>query len=103
MTTIGFRPLGERLAQHEPRLRQRALGGVDEQEAAVGHRQHALDLAAEVGVAGRVDQVDLGIVGQPERDVLGQDRDAAFPLQRLESRMQLSWAQLRCRGTGRTA
>ena len=49
----------ERLAQHEARLRQRALGGVDEQHHAVDHRQPALDLAAEVGVAGRVDDVDL--------------------------------------------
>ena len=51
----------ERLAQHEPRLRQRPFGGVDEQEHAVGHAQDALDLAAEVGVAGRVDQVDLDV------------------------------------------
>ena len=44
-------PRLERLAQHEARLRQRALGGVDEQQDAVDHRQPALDLAAEVGVA----------------------------------------------------
>ena len=41
----------ERLAQDEARLRQRPLGGVDEQQHAVDHRQPALDLAAEVGVA----------------------------------------------------
>ena len=51
----------ERLAQHEPRLRQRPLGRVDEQEHAVDHRQPALDLAAEVGVARRVDDVDLHV------------------------------------------
>ena len=33
--------------------------GVDEQHHAVDHRQPALDLAAEVGVARRVDQVEL--------------------------------------------
>ncbi len=44
----------ERLAQHEPRLRQRALRGVDEEHHAVDHRQGALDLAPEVGVAGGV-------------------------------------------------
>ena len=49
----------ERLLEHEARLRHRPFGRVDEQEHAVRHRQHALDLAAEVGVAGRVDQVDL--------------------------------------------
>ena len=46
------RQLGlERLAQHEAGLGQRALGGVDEQQHAVDHRQAPLDLAAEVGVA----------------------------------------------------
>ena len=41
----------ERLAQHEARLRQRPLAGVDQQQHAVDHRQRALHLAAEVGVA----------------------------------------------------
>ena len=42
--------------------------------------QHALDLAAEIGVAGRVDDVDLhALVG--DGDVLGQDRDAPLALQ----------------------
>jgi hypothetical protein len=49
---------GEGLAQHEAGLRERALGGVDEQHDAVDHGQAALDLAAEVGVAGGVDDVD---------------------------------------------
>ena len=55
-------PRLERLAQHEARLRQRPLGGVDEQQHAVDHRQPALDLAAEVGVARRVDDVELRAV-----------------------------------------
>ena len=55
-------PRLERLAQHEARLGQRALGGVDEQHDAVDHRQPALDLAAEVGVAGGVDEVELDLV-----------------------------------------
>src|SRR5262245_19102199 len=49
----------ERLPQHETRLRKRALACVDEEEHAVDHRQSTLDLAAEVCVAGRVDDVDL--------------------------------------------
>ena len=52
-------PRLERLAQHEARLRQRALARVDEQQHAVDHRQTALDLPAEVGMARRVDDVDL--------------------------------------------
>ena len=42
----------ERLAQDEAGLGQRALAGVDQQQDAVDHGQGALDLAAEVGVAG---------------------------------------------------
>ena len=57
----------ERLAQDEARLRQRALAGVDQQQHAVDHRQPALDLAAEVGVAGRVDDVDLHAAGGGRR------------------------------------
>ena len=60
-TMTGSRRL-ERLAQDEARLGQRALGGVDEQHHAVDHRQPALDLAAEVGVAGGVDEVDLDLL-----------------------------------------
>ena len=70
----------ERLAQHEPRLRQRALRRVDEQQHAVDHRQPALDLAAEVGVAGRVDDVDLR-VAEPDGRVLGEDRDPLLALE----------------------
>ena len=51
----------ERLREHEPRLRQRPLGGVDEEHDAVHHAERALHLAAEVGVAGRVDDVDLDL------------------------------------------
>ncbi len=50
---------GQGLAQHEAGLRQRALGGVNEEDDAVDHGQAALDLAAEVGVAGGVDHVDV--------------------------------------------
>ena len=52
------KPRLQRLAQHEPGLRQRPLGGVDQQGDAVDHRQAALDLAAEVGVARGVDDVE---------------------------------------------
>ena len=75
------RQLGlERLAQHEPGLRQRSLAGIHQQDHAVDHGQAALDLAAEVGVPGRVDDVD-GHAAVPDRGVLGQDRDALLPLQ----------------------
>ena len=59
MHTIGGSPASSAFLQHEAGLRQRAFGGVDQQHDAVDHRQRALHLAAEVGVAGRVDDVDL--------------------------------------------
>ena len=70
----------ERLAEHEARLGQRAFARVDEEQHAVDHPQAPLHLAAEVGVAGRVDDVDLhpAVV---DRRVLGQDRDALLALE----------------------
>ena len=70
----------ERLAQHEPRLRQRPFRRVDEQHDRVDHRQRPLDLAAEIGVARGVDDVDQG-VAVVDGGVLGQDRDAALALE----------------------
>ena len=70
----------ERLAQHEAGLGQRALGRVDQQQHAVDHGQRPLDLAAEVGVAGGVDDVQLD-VAVADGGVLGQDRDALLPLE----------------------
>ena len=79
----------ERLAQDEARLRHRAFDGVDQQQAAVGHVEDALDLAAEVGVAGGVDDVDLDApVG--DRGVLGEDGDAALALQVVRVHDQLA-------------
>src|ERR671914_503332 len=88
-------PRLERLAEHEASLRQRPLGGIDEQHHAVDHRQPALDLAAEVGVAGRIDQVELD-VAVPHGGVLGEDRDAALAL--LVHRVEDPVGQLLVRG-----
>jgi hypothetical protein len=43
----------------------------------IHHRQDALDLAAEIGVAGRVDDVDAGVL-PVDRGRLGEDGDAAL-------------------------
>ena len=67
----------QRLARDEARLRHRAFDGVDDQQHAVDHRQHALHLAAEVGVARRVDDVDAR-AAVIDGAVLRQDRDATF-------------------------
>ena len=67
----------QRLAQHEPCLRQRSLRGIDEQQHAIDHRQRALHLTAEIGVAGGVDDVDERVV-IVDGGVLGEDGDAAL-------------------------
>jgi hypothetical protein len=61
----------QRLGQHELGLRHDAFLGVDQQDAAVHHAEDALHLAAEVGVAGRVDDVDARLAGLavPEHEV----------------------------------
>ena len=75
----GRQVLGECLLQHVAGLRQGPLGGVDEQQHAVDHGERTLDLTAEVGVAGRVDQVDLGAFPGDRRG-LGEDGDPALAL-----------------------
>ena len=74
----------QRAAEHEAGLGHGALGGVDEQDDAVDHLQDALDLAAEVGVAGGVDDVDLR-VAVLDGGVLGEDGDAALTLEVVRS------------------
>ena len=71
---------GERLLEDEIGLRHGAFGGVDEQEHAVRHLQHPLDLPAEIGVARRVDDVDqISLI--EKGTVFRGDGDAPFPLQ----------------------
>jgi len=67
------------VTQHEAGLGHGTLKSVDQQQGAVGHTQHALDLAAEVGVARGVDDVDLNVLVL-DRDVLGENRNAALAL-----------------------
>ena len=70
----------ERLAEHEARLRERALGRIDHEQHAVDHRERPFDLPAEVGVARRVDDVDLD-PAVSDRGVLGEDRDPLLALE----------------------
>jgi len=74
----------QRAGEDEARLRHGALSGVDEQDNAVDHLEDTLDLAAEVGVARGVDNVDLG-VAVADGGVFGEDRDAALTLASFES------------------
>ena len=76
----GLVPQFERLAEDEARLRHRPIHGIHEQQHTVHHIQHALDLATEIGVAGRIHDVDFG-GAVCDRGVLGENRDAALALQ----------------------
>ena len=67
----------QRLADHELGLRHRPFGGVDQHQDAVDHAENALDLAAEIGVARGVDDVDAH-AAPDDRGAFGQDRDAAL-------------------------
>ncbi len=73
-------PQPERLAQHEARLRHRPLGGVDQEHDRIDHAEDALDLGAEVGVAGGIDDVD-DLAVPLDGGVLGEDRDAPLSLE----------------------
>ena len=70
----------ERLGDDELGLRQRALGRIHQHQGTVDHIEDALDLAAEIGVAGGVDDIDTHILPQNRRG-LRQDGDAPFTFQ----------------------
>ena len=67
----------DRLFQDKPGLGHGAVDGVHQQKTTIGHVHNSLDLAAEVGVARSVNDVDLGAVVS-NGGVLSENRDAAF-------------------------
>jgi hypothetical protein len=76
----------EGLFEHEAGLRHGPLSRVHQQQHPVDHVHHPLDLAAEIGVPGCIDDIDLDLALDcrvPDRNggVLGQDGDAALALQ----------------------
>ncbi len=73
-------PAPQRLRDDELGLRHRPLGRVDQHQHAIDHAQDALDLAAEIGVAGGVDDVDAGLAPH-QRRAFRQDCDTALALQ----------------------
>ena len=75
-----LKAVGERLAQHEAGLGLGPVVGVHEEKHPVDHPERPLDLAAEVRVPGRVDDVDRLVV-PVDRGVLGLDRDALLLLE----------------------
>ncbi len=76
----GLRVVLERFAQDETSLRLGSVVRVDNQEDAVDHLHDTLDLAAEVRMAGGVDDVDA-IAVPLEGGVLRANGDSFFALQ----------------------
>ncbi len=76
----GLQPNFQRLAQDELGLRHRAFGRVYQNDRPVDHRQDAFDLAAEIGVARRVDDINANVLPH-HRGRLGEDGDAALALE----------------------
>ncbi len=70
----------KRFLQDEACLGHAALERIDEQQHAVDHEEDALHFAAEIGVAGGIDDVDLR-VAVAHGGVFGQNGDAALPLE----------------------
>ena len=70
---------GQCLREDVSGLGHRPFGGVDEQQHTIDHRERPLDLAGEVGVTRRVDQVD-GDALPLDRRSLGENRDPALAL-----------------------
>ena len=69
-----------RLLEDVARLRQRPLGRIHQQQDGIDHVQAALDLSAEVGMAGRVDDVQANPV-VVDRSLLGENGDPLLALQ----------------------
>ena len=70
----------QRLLKDKAGLGHGSLGRVHQQKNAVHHLEDPLHLASEVGVPGRIDNVDLDIL-IVYRGILCQNGDAPFPLQ----------------------
>ena len=61
-------------------MRQRPFAGIDQQQHAIDDLQGALDFAAEVAVARRIDDIDLHAVIADARG-LGENRDSPLALE----------------------
>ena len=74
----GLQAVLECLLGNESGLGHRSVNRVHQEEDGVDHREHALHLAAEVGVARGVDDVDP-VVLPVDCGVLREDGDSSFP------------------------
>ena len=80
MTTMGLAPASSALRSTNCVCACGPSCGIHHEQHAVDHVHDALHFAAEIGVAGSVDDVDVVILVF-ESGVLGADGDALFPLE----------------------
>ena len=72
--------LFQRLTQDILRLGHGAFVGVYQQQHTINHGQHAFHFSAEIRMAGRVQNIDLGAIVHHCR-IFRQNGDTAFPFQ----------------------
>ena len=89
----------QRLRDHEFRLRHRAFGGIDEHDRAIDHAEDALDLAAEIGMARRVDDIDARAFPH-HGGAFGQNGDAALAFELVQIHHALGDALILPEGAG---
>ena len=89
------------LGRHKARLRHRAVNSIDQQDHRIDHGQHALDLATEVGVTGRIDDIEA-VVAPLDRRVLRQDGDPALAFEVVAVHHPLALLAALGQGTGLT-
>ncbi len=76
----GLQPQLQRLGQHEFGLRHDGFRRIHQQHYAIHHGENTLHLAAEIGVTGRVHDVDAGAL-PIDRGAFRQNGNAALALQ----------------------
>ena len=84
-----LQPYLDSLLQDKPGLGHRALESVDQQQTAVGHVEHTLHLATEIGVPRSIYNIDFVIL-VTNRNILGENRDTSFALQIIIIQYQLT-------------
>ena len=76
----GFQTNLQCLLQHESSLRHRTFKSINQQQTAIGHVQHALNLTTKIAVSRGVDNIDFRSF-PIDGNVLGKNGDTAFALQ----------------------
>ena len=101
MTTIGLAPASSALRKTNRVWAWGPSGGVHHEQHAVDHVHDTLDLAAEVGMAGGIDDIDVVILVF-ERGVFGSDGDPLllFEIHRIHEALLLAFVLVGAESAG---